>query len=910
MEDIFLKLLNMSISAGWLVLAVVLVRFLFKKAPKWVTCLLWAMVALRLVFPFSIESAVSLIPSAETVPYEFMYPGIPQVHTGVESLNSVINPIISETLAPTPQYSANPSQILTAIVSRVWVLGIIVMALYAVISYIRIRFKVRVSMKREKGVYITDGIDTPFILGVVFPRIYLPSSMSEENAEYVMAHERAHLSRLDHLWKPLGFLLLSVYWFNPLMWVAYILLCRDIELACDEKVVRRMDAEDKKAYSAALLSCSVPRRLISACPLAFGEVGVKARIKSVLNYKKPAFWIIITALVASVAVAVCFLTDPVSRNLPDTVKIVDSGSEIEGVSFEVKEIALDGEFPYINAVWKNRSAREFTFGENYGIYRLEGEEWKDCMVTERMWHAIGYMLPPTRNFEKKYNLYHVDMTKAGTYRFEVDCFEEGNAGVEYKLWVDFELSEGIPLTTVKQYKATELVFDSAIYSSIIDVDMAPLWKISSVSNDLFLEEKGRSDVDWIALGAMVETTLSKKNFDDRLNTVPSWSEDHSLEKLKKENKRVWEAAFYSDYSAYDLYMLLEQENGDMYMCMGNLGEYGDPDTASYRCVFKLESMEIGSEEGVTTRPSLIYNGKHYVDPYEAESQLPNNFHYAGVISPEMANNTGLEGMRYFTNGDMEYYFYVEHIVDGKTMYKMWDAGRTYAVQANVMRYICKDTVDFIAPSIALYPESRKFMFTVSGLSSNIPMGTYEMTEDKLTLDVSGNNDVYVFKVNGNNLYFDAENSSDLPRYKYSQDGEPQHPFEDGANFARVYDLQESYDNITDVGQGDIDGDGIKETLQIGPGPTSGLYTFTITATENGKNEYFNIFQSEWNYSSFMTDKNGKLYLRGETIGENPVVHMYEITVEDGNIVLSENGEKMAYWGEQGLTSSWLTRYEE
>ncbi|MBO5195609.1 MAG: hypothetical protein J6C03_00765 [Clostridia bacterium] len=908
MESIFIKLLNMSISAGWLVLVVIAVRFLFKKAPKWVMCLLWAMVALRLVFPFSIESALSLIPSTETVPDEFLFPGIPEIHTGVNSLNSVINPIIGETLAPNPMTSANPSQILTAIVSRVWILGVIVMALYAIISYFRIRFKVRISAPKEKGIYITDGINTPFILGIIRPKIYLPSEMAEDNTDYVIAHEKAHLSRLDHLWKPLGYLLLSIYWFNVLMWVAYILLCRDIEVACDEKVIRLLGEENKKAYSEALLSCSVPRRMIAACPLAFGEVGVKARIKSVLDYKKPAFWIIIAALVVSVVVAVCFLTDPPSQILPDTVSIVDSGSELDGVSIEIKEIDLTSAQPYIEVVWKNKTVKGVSFGTPFDILYDNNGTWDDCRATESVWHAILHLLNPVSEREVKYNLYHIDMSKEGLYRIEVKCSIDDKK--EYKLWVDFELREGVPFTTVKQYKAKETVYDSPVYSSVITPDMAPLWKISVVSNDLFLEEKGRSDVDWIALGAMVETTLSKKNFDDRLNTVPSWSEDHSLEKLKKENKRVWEAAFYSDYSAYDLYMLLEQENGDMYLCMGSQGENHDLENASFRCIFLLESVDVGSEENVTVRPSLIYNGKHYVDIYAAESKLPDNFSYAGVISPEMANNTGLEGMRYFTNEDDDYYFYVEHIVDGKTMYKMWDAGRTYAAQANVMRYICKDTVDFVAPSVTLYPDSHKFMFTYSGFSSNIPIGTYELTEEKLTLNVSGSDDVYVFKVNGNNLYFDAESSADLPKYKYSKESEPQHPFEDGANFSRVFDLQHSYDLIKEVGEGDIDGDGKIERLQIGPGPTSGIYTFTVTATENGEKEYFNIFQSEFLYTAFMRDKSGKLYLRAETQMAEATVHMYEITVEDGNIVLSENGEKMAYWGEQGLDSSWLTRYEE
>lgn len=272
MENIFLRLLNLSISAGWLVLAIIAFRFLFKKAPKWIVCLLWAMVAIRLVCPISIESIFSLVPSAETVPQEIIYAKDPQIHTGIDSLNSTINPIINETLAPEPLTSANPAQILCIVAWNVWIVGMIAMILYAIISYIRIRFKVRASIKKEKGVYATDNIDTPFILGVIRPKIYLPSSMNEEDIEHVLAHEKAHLSRLDHLWKPLGYLLLSIYWFNPLMWLAYILLCRDIELACDEKVIGKMEAEGKKAYSSLFFPAASEENLLPLVPLPLARL--------------------------------------------------------------------------------------------------------------------------------------------------------------------------------------------------------------------------------------------------------------------------------------------------------------------------------------------------------------------------------------------------------------------------------------------------------------------------------------------------------------------------------------------------------------------------------------------------------------------------------------------------------------
>ena len=314
MEALFLKLVNMSINASWLVLAVLVLRLVLKKAPKSILCALWAMVALRLMFPFSFKSVFSLIPSAEPLPEEFLYAATPQLNTGIGSVDQVLNPIIAENLAPAELVSANPTQIYSFIFSQIWILGMVLMLLYLLISYCVLRKKVQVCIRVDSTVRLCDHIDSPFILGIIRPRIYLPSNLDSVTAAHVLAHEQAHLKRRDHWWKPLGFVLLSVYWFNPVLWLAYILLCRDIEQACDEKVVQGLDIDGKKAYSMALLQCSVSQKMITACPLAFGEVGVKKRIKSVLHYKKPAFWIVLLAVIASIAVAVCFLTDPATEN--------------------------------------------------------------------------------------------------------------------------------------------------------------------------------------------------------------------------------------------------------------------------------------------------------------------------------------------------------------------------------------------------------------------------------------------------------------------------------------------------------------------------------------------------------------------------------------------------------------------
>ena len=311
MSGIFLKLLNLSISASWLVLVVLALRLVLKRAPKWVNVLLWGMVALRLMLPFSIESALSLIPSAETLSPEVVrFDPAPTITSGVEFIDNAVNPSLSESFAAAPLASVNPLYVWTYLAGWVWLIGLGAMLLYALVSYLRLRRRVSVSLCVRENIYLCDAISSPFILGVVKPRIYLPSGLDEVQRQNVLSHERAHLARRDHWWKPLGFALLAVYWFNPVLWLAYTLLCRDIELACDERVIRTMDESAVKTYSTVLLACSMPRKAVITCPLAFGEVGVKERVRNALHYKKPAFWVVAASVAVCVVVAVCFLTNP------------------------------------------------------------------------------------------------------------------------------------------------------------------------------------------------------------------------------------------------------------------------------------------------------------------------------------------------------------------------------------------------------------------------------------------------------------------------------------------------------------------------------------------------------------------------------------------------------------------------
>ena len=313
MDDVFLKLVNLSISASWLILAVLVLRVVLKKAPKWVMPLLWGVVALRLVCLFSIESALSLIPSAETIPSEIVTETREPVLYEQATLDIVTNPTLPSAAEVPVGVSRQQAQVDFNIYSVLWLAGMAALLVHALVSAGKLKRKLATAILLRDNIYESEFVDSPFVFGVVKPNIYLPMHMDEGTAAYVIAHERAHLARRDHWWKVLGYLVLALHWFNPLVWVAYILFCRDIELACDEKVVKGLNGAARADYSQALLSCAAPKRAVAACPLAFGEGNIKTRVKSALHYKKPAFWVAAAAVLAVVIVAVCFLTNPRSE---------------------------------------------------------------------------------------------------------------------------------------------------------------------------------------------------------------------------------------------------------------------------------------------------------------------------------------------------------------------------------------------------------------------------------------------------------------------------------------------------------------------------------------------------------------------------------------------------------------------
>ena len=395
-------MLNIGIKAGWLILAVLLLRVLLRKAPRWTVCLLWGVVALRLVFPFSIESVFSLIPSAQTVPMEIERMEKPEVYTGIGFVDERVNPVITSQMAPEVEESVNPMQIIIWVAALVWIVGIVLFQTYTLVSYMELRRKVRISIpfrssrqqlsgqlewgetpKIYRKIYVCDQIKSPFILGILNLKIYLPAGMDEAAYQNIIQHEAMHLKRGDQFWKPLGYLLMSVYWFQPLCWVAYVFFCKDMELACDERATMGMRKAEKASYCQTLLACSTNRQILAACPVAFGEVGVKERVKHVLKYKKPALGIVLVACVVCIVAAVCFLTNPKKENGNGTRSA--NGTE-EAAGTEAMDVVSGTESGNTDTTQISDNVYEQSFGEIEGkqAYEQVLDEYRD-MVQNRFY---------------------------------------------------------------------------------------------------------------------------------------------------------------------------------------------------------------------------------------------------------------------------------------------------------------------------------------------------------------------------------------------------------------------------------------------------------------------------------------------------------------------------------------------
>lgn len=592
MDDVFLKLVNLSISASWLILAVLVLRVVLKKAPKWVMPLLWGVVALRLVCLFSIESALSLIPSAETIPSEIVTETREPVLYEQATLDIVTNPTLPSAAEVPVGVSRQQAQVDFNIYSVLWLAGMAALLVHALVSAGKLKRKLATAILLRDNIYESEFVDSPFVFGVVKPNIYLPMHMDEGTAAYVIAHEHAHLARRDHWWKVLGYLVLALHWFNPLVWVAYILFCRDIELACDEKVVKGLDGAARADYSQALLSCAAPKRAVAACPLAFGEGNIKMRVKSALYYKKPAFWVAAAAVLAVVIVAVCFLTNPRSErgslvwaqklNAADVASI-ELYVPAEGEARQYKKLDTEEMAQAVELINSSRG----TYIEKPETVYAGLPVWFLLTMDDGTVHAVGSVVG------------HYLIIDGDTFDADVENQAEWENYVlkgDSASPIDMadRLSYALYGMTTGVYTLGEAVFEDSVWETSYEETFAN----TKSTPELWLSSALGTDMTGILYGTVTaargysyrfseweEIDLTVSNFDwlFRSASGEDWN-GTSAAKLRRENAHAWrgtrtgedvnatvpmaEIRRQDELTAMDQWLLLQQKDGSLYLVMG------------------------------------------------------------------------------------------------------------------------------------------------------------------------------------------------------------------------------------------------------------------------------------------------------------------------------------------------------
>lgn len=592
MDDVFLKLVNLSISASWLILAVLVLRVVLKKAPKWVMPLLWGVVALRLVCLFSIESALSLIPSAETIPSEIVTETREPVLYEQATLDIVTNPTLPSAAEVPVGVSRQQAQVDFNIYSVLWFAGMAALLVHALVSAGKLKRKLATAILLRDNIYESEFVDSPFVFGVVKPNIYLPMHMDEGTAAYVIAHERAHLARRDHWWKVLGYLVLALHWFNPLVWVAYILFCRDIELACDEKVVKGLDGAARADYSQALLSCAAPKRAVAACPLAFGEGNIKTRVKSALHYRKPAFWVAAAAVLAVVIVAVCFLTNPRSErgslvwaqklNAADVASI-ELYVPAEGEARQYKKLDTEEMAQAVELINSSRG----TYIEKPETVYAGLPVWFLLTMDDGTVHAVGSVVG------------HYLIIDGDTFDADVENQAEWENYVlkgDSASPIDMadRLSYALYGMTTGVYTLGEAVFEDSVWETSYEETFAN----TKSTPELWLSSALGTDMTGILYGTVTaargysyrfseweEIDLTVSNFDwlFRSGSGEDW-DGTSAAKLRRENAHAWrgtrtgedvnaavpmaEIRRQDELTAMDQWLLLQQKDGSLYLVMG------------------------------------------------------------------------------------------------------------------------------------------------------------------------------------------------------------------------------------------------------------------------------------------------------------------------------------------------------
>lgn len=834
MSAVFLKVLNMSITASWLILAVVLTRLILKKAPKWIPCLLWGLVAIRLICPFSFESVLSLIPSSETIPVNIAEQHELAITSGITIINEAVNPVVAESFTPAPTDSANPLQIIIPVAAIIWITGIVLMLAYALFSYLKLKKTVSVCVPVGERLLACDEVKAPFILGVFRPSIYVPSSMSGKTLEHVIRHEKAHLQRHDHWWKPLGYLLLSVYWFNPLCWIAYILLCRDIEMACDERVIRDMDKDDMAAYSQALLDCSFPRRRIAACPLAFGEVGVKERVKGVLNYKKPAFWIILIAIIACVVLAVCLMTDPfsnkslsgklgVSMDMAvaehnrsshsegrfiatdyDVLLVSESGNETtvyawvlyEEYSFDGRDVKVETGSHIPTAITFDTSANN-NDSSTYDVIEYweprDGSYYADDIRAKFPWSIRGKALDATKSKAKSENC-----LRAAREYFGVD---------ESKL---------LDAVFGHYYKIQEIRYEVKRDGGNSTIPL-PEYCLSNNKELLILEDLNSNN--WLNAGTFTEVVLSKDTFDQYFDPDGK----NIAANLRSNNAKAWRVVV-SDLPDSLFYYLLLQKDGEVCLTRGyyDAGEKDDPNSDDTRItyVFLLKDNDNIRSEAESDMDSLRAKYPEYFDL--------STFKGLELYVWQMGPNSYSCGLMLGTNRNKT----LEELINlkGVTIAEMRAILSTYDIEEKDIIIIPWQNP--VSSYIAEYWISQK---------------------DEDPAVVEKRKQEYIDGIR--QMLFGTEYSA----------------------------------SVIDAASLDIDNDGVYEDCTMSYGPTSGLFTVVITASVDGRIKYKNTFNLAWG-NVFFAEKDGVAQLVRDS-------EYHRLYVEENRIMIEDlDSQYEGYWG--------------
>ncbi len=790
-----MQFLNMSITAGWIVLALLLLRPLVKKLPKWVGCTLWALVGIRLVLPFSFESMLSLIPSVETIPPDIAMQRNPQVHTGIEMLNHAVNPVITQSFAPKADTltSINPLQIVEFIMARLWILGMVAMLLYALFSFVSLKTKLRTATKLEKGIFESEFVESPFILS---NNVYLPYNMTAEEREYCLLHERAHLKRGDHLIKPLAFVLLSVYWFNPLVWVAFVLLCRDIELACDEKVIKQLGDTERKEYSLTLVKNSISRKRIAACPLAFGEVGVKERVKKVMNYKKPAFWVLVVAIALSVVLTVCLLTNPVGMKITyieDHRKILDDvysvniivdnetdsrfGTNAEEVVKALKTLRVE-KYPVSQSRSEdrdnaNRLVLRYGGGSN-PIMLCFNADCSEVWVDDGVKPSYSYKVKNPDKIEGFFKINYVDgVLRVLSSNSDVEGISISIKGysfgdrpyleIEWKNDTDKEFVMGEYFGLLysngmgNSFSCAkgEIVFhdiayiipahDSTVMTyglSRFDVSKSGYYtfKANYGGNlwiDFILDYGEFYQDDIIELKSMTDEQRSRLYFDG--NAISPISSIRFEPIFRLDTKKDFE-----DFAKkYDF--ITFKNGGDLQTIIDNMAEN----------IFDDYSLLLA----VVPNSTKVTVGEFYV----GDEGMRLHLHAKNEYGDERSNWLVITSVqkRELNNAELTATLWGELVKD-----------RTYSYYFSP---------DLFPPSLVLR-EDGTGSFSYSVLSSTANFGYYKNNGETIVLTTEDKRYYFTFIIDGDKLIFDAKNSSEIPKYRYSENGVPITPVPDGAVF--------------------------------------------------------------------------------------------------------------------------------